>query len=164
MHLPTAVMQVEGVLRKPVTGAVIESGWRLYHGLAGTYRLVLVTDDPDHQHSRDWLGMEGFSKHDHIVYWDGRSAPEPDTWLDTARTLKLAYGYDVDVIVLPDPKSAAALIRRGYSTLLLTQAAYALPEWRPDHDPGLRPWADLAREIETQRRLRAADKRMEEDI
>lgn len=164
MPMPTAVMQVEGVLRKPVTGAVLDSGRRLYHGLAGTFRLVLisVTTSPQ-SHLTPWLGMEGFSKHDHIVYpmsW------EQDTrvplWLNIARTLTHAHGYNVDLTVLPNPGDAAVLLEHGYSTLLFTDAAYSLPEWRPDHSRGVQPWDALVHEITTQRALREADKRMKE--
>lgn len=163
MPKPTAVMQVEGVLRKPVTGAPIDEGRRLYHGLAGTFDIVLVSEGNDQQYYKTWLGMEGFAKHAHVVY-SGEWRPEADNWwVRTAGMLKLSYGYNTALFVIPDPLDATALIGRGYSTLLFTQASYALPEWMPDSKPGIRPWAELIAEVERGRALRAADKRMEDD-
>lgn len=162
MAKPTAVMQVEGVLRKPVTGAVIDEGRRLYHGLASTFGIVLVSEGNDQQFYKTWLGMEGFTKHDHIVY-SGEWRPEDrNWWVRTAGMLKISYGYDTNLIVIPDPFDAAALIERGYNTVLFTQASYALPEWRPDHRAGIRPWAEMTAEIERGRALRAADKRLQD--
>jgi hypothetical protein len=162
MPKPTAVVQVEGVLRKPVTSGVLETGRRLYHGLAGTFRIVLVTWETPVRLA-PWLGMEGFDKHDHIVYpvnWPQARIPE---WLNVARTLTLAYGYNTELVVVPDPGDAAVLLEHGYSTLLFTDAAYSLPEWRPDHKAGVQPWDALVSEITTQRALREADKRTKED-
>lgn len=167
MPQPTAVLQVEGVLRKPITGATIDTGRRLYLGLSQFFRIVLVTDETDHDRINTWLGMEGYARHDHVVYGDGllrRMFPDDEPWLITANTLKVGYGYDLDLIVLPDPHDAAVLIKRGYNTLLFTQAAYAFPEWRPDHPGGVKPWSDLETEILKGRAMRATDKRMEDEL
>lgn len=163
MAQPTAVIQVEGVLRKPITGAVMDSGRRLYLGLASFYRIVLVTSETDSQGMTSWLGMNSFARHDHIVYpmaW-AQDTRVPQ-WLNTARTLQLRYGYDVGMVVLPDPADARALIEHGYSTLLFTDAAYSLPEWRPDHRAGVQPWGELEDEIRHGLALRARDSRMED--
>lgn len=165
MPKPVAVMQVEGVLRNSMGGGVLGNGRRLYHGMAGTFRIVLVTFD-DHPRNllTGWLGMEGFNKHDDIVYPSYWPEPRIPVWLNIARTLTRTYGYDVELSVVPDPADAAVLLEYGYSTLLYSDAAYALPEWRPDHTPGVQAWSDLEREITTQRALREADKRMEEEV
>lgn len=160
MAQPTAVIQIEGVLRKPVTGAPIDSGRRLYHGLASTYRIVLVSEGDDREHTGHWLGMEGFTKHDHIVYSGDWHPRHEERWVATAGTLKIQFGYDTDLFVVPSPHDAAALIRHGYNALLFVVAAYALPEWRPDHRQGVQPWEELVDEITAQRALRAKDKRM----
>lgn len=164
MSKPTAVMQVEGVLRKPVGGAVLDSGRRLYHGLAGTFRLVLVSHDEDKRYVNNWLSMEGFTKHDHIASF-GEWRPRADNeWVGMAGSLKLQYGYNTELFVVPAPHDAAALIEHGYNALLFIVAAYALPEWRPDTRKGVRPWSELMAEIDVQRYLRAGDKRMDRGI
>lgn len=162
MSQPTAVIQVEGVLRKPAGGAPIDSGRRLYHGLAGMYRIVLATEETDRAYLGGWLGMEGFSKHDHVVYGDHPLSATRERWPSLALILKGQYGYDVDMFVVPDPHDAAQLIGHGHNVLLFAQAAYALPEWRPDAQRGVTPWAELAHEVETQRMLRAQDSRTED--
>lgn len=164
MAQPTAVIQLEGVLRKPVTGAPIDSGRRLYHGLASTYRIVLVSEGNDRTYFGTWLGMEGFSKHDHIMYSGEWRPQNQEWWVATAQTLRLSYGYDTDLFVVPDPRDAAALITHGYNALLFVQASYALPEWRPDDPKGIQPWAELQGQIDAQRALRATDKRMDEEL
>lgn len=165
MPQPTAVFQVEGILRKPVGGQPLDSGRRLYHGLASMYSLVLVTESTDRQQIKTWLAMEGFDKHAHIIHdMDTGVAGTGIWWLTTANMLRNNHGYNIEYFVLNDPEAASYLIKYGYSTLLVTNAAYALPEWRPDADKGVTAWADLAAEIDRQRTLRAADKRMEEHI
>lgn len=141
---------------------VLETGRALYHGLAGTFRIVLISFDSK-PYVEPWLGMEGFDKHDHIVYpltWpqDGRVSQ----WLTIARTLTHVHGYNVEMTVVPEPSAARVLLEHGYTVLLFSDAAYGLPEWRPDHRAGVRPWADLEAEITAGRILRAADRRLEE--
>lgn len=163
MAQPTAVIQIEGVLRKPVTGAVIDSGRRLYHGLASTYRIVLVSDGDDREYTGHWLGMENFTRHDHIVYAGDRRPRHESPWVGTAGMLKISYGYDTDLFVIPDPHDATFLIHYGYNVLLFVQAAYALPEWSPNDPKGVQPWGELVAEIAAQQALRATDTRMHND-
>jgi hypothetical protein len=162
MPQPYVAIQVEGVLRRSITGAPLESGKRLYHGLATTYQIVLVTDQTDRDYIRGWLGMEGLSKHAHLVYHDDRADPEA-WWLWVARSLKIKYGYNVEYFVVCDPEDARLLIERGYSAMLVHNAAYADPGWRPDTRKGVRPWNDLVSDITAQRAAAALDKRAEED-
>lgn len=164
MAQPTAVIQVEGVLRKPVGGAVLDSGRRIYHGLASMYSLVLVSEHANKTHMKTWLGMEGFSKHAHVVYRSDIEAYPEDMWTTIAMQLRNTYGYDVAMCVIPDPADAAALLGKGFNTMLVTSAAYSLPEWRPDASKAVRSWDDLHAEIAVQRLLRGADKRMEEEL
>lgn len=162
MAQPTAVIQVEGVLRKPVAGGVADTGRRLYAGLRHAYRIVLVTEETDRDYIGGWLATEGFNGFDHIVHGDEPVRYVEGWWPSIALKLKLSYGYDTDLFAVTDPDDARSLIRAGFNTLLYTQAAYALPEWRPDHKEGTRPWEELVTEVTTQRALRASDKRMDE--
>lgn len=161
MPLSTAVIQVEGVLRKTVTRAPLDMGKRLYHGLAATYNLVLVTEDTDRTQAKTWMAMEGFEKHAHIVFGDADVGRDSSHWLAIVKMLKLSYGYNIEYVVQPDPVEAAQLIKRGYNSLLVTNAAYALPEWRPDAWGKIQPWSELVEEVIKDKQLRAADKRMD---
>lgn len=155
----TAVIAVEGVLKKPVTGHATDTGHRLYRGLAETHRIVLVTEDDNRDRTAEWLLTQGFARHDHIVYGDTPSPTGTAWWAHIVRTLKLAYGFDVDFTVVPDPVAARSLIAAGLTAVLFTPAAYSLPEWRPDHPSGVTPWNDLEAEMRVQRQLRAKDDR-----
>jgi diphthamide synthase (EF-2-diphthine--ammonia ligase) len=161
MPIPTVAIQVEGVLRKTVTQAPLDQGKRLYHALAVEYNLVLVTEDLDREQMKTWLAMEGYSKHAHVVFGDSVMNYDKSWWLAVAKTLKLSFGYDIEYIVQPDPVEAATLVKHGYNSMLLTNAAYALPEWRPDAWGKVQPWNEIVEEVITQKRLRAEDKRMD---
>jgi hypothetical protein len=164
MPQPYVAIQVEGVLRRSITGAPLESGKRLYHSLALHYQIVMVTEETDRDHVKGWLGMEGMSKHAHVVYGDSHVPPRAETrWLGIARLLRVTYGYDLEYLVLCDPHEARVLIELGYSVMLVHNAAYADPGWRPDASKGIQPWDELVEEITSQRAARAADKRTEED-
>lgn len=158
---PTAVIQVDGILRKPGYGHVLDTGRRLYHGLAATYNVVLVSHESDKAHLKEWLAVEGFDKHAHIE-WLPSEGVTPNYWHETVNRLKARYGYPVEYAVITDPRVAARLLGYGYNVLLVANAAYAVPEWHPDTKPGVRAWQELTQEIDRQRQLRAADKRMED--
>jgi hypothetical protein len=159
MPIPTVAIQIEGVLRKTVTRAPLDMGKRLYHALAAEYNLVLVTEDADREQSKTWLAMEGFSKHAHVQFCTIGYSPE--YWLAAVKMLKLQYGYAIEYVIQPDPVTAELLIRKGFNSMLVTNAAYALPEWRPDSNVGVEKWDSMVAEVDRQRQLRAEDKRME---
>lgn len=161
MARQTVVIQVEGVLRKPA-GAVIESGRNLYAALSQHYRIVLVSEEDDRDQVSTWLSMEGFRTHDHLVCSGDWRPRHEAPWVATMLALKVSYGYPVSLVVVPSPADAADLIRHGYDTLLFTMAAYALPEWRPDHKAGIQPWEDLSEEVSRQEQIRAQDNRWEQ--
>lgn len=154
--MPVAVVCVEGVLKKP-SGQVSDLGHRLYRGLAEAYRVILVTGETDRARTADWLAVEGFARHEHVI--QGDAAAPASWWPHAVRTLQISWGVDAEITVVPDPAAATELIRAGLNAVLVTPAAYSLPEWRPDHPGGVTPWADLEAEARTQRRLRAADER-----
>lgn len=158
MPQSVCVIQIEGILRKHIGEQPLESGRRLYLGLSQFFDIILVSSSVDKDRMDEWLTTEGFARHAHVVY--GWMAPTADL----ASMLRNQYGYNVEYFVLTDPARAVGLIESGYSTLLVTNTAYALPEWRPDSHHGVRPWGALVDEIDQQRKLRANDKRMEEDL
>lgn len=157
MPQPTAVLQVEGVLRKPVTGQPIYSGKLLYLALSTEYNLVLVSEG-DSKLVKEWLVMNGLDKHGHIHF---STAPlTPKYWHEVVKALKINHGYPVQYVVQPDPETAEILIHNGYNSLLVTNASYALPEWLPEGRGPVPKWRDLVDEVDRQAIARANDRRM----
>lgn len=154
---PSAVIAVDGVLRWSHGSPPIPQGRRLYRALAESWKIILAVRNPDGP-LEDWLLTEGFTRHDHLVDLAGFA-----DWPHAVNHLRSRMAYDVDLVVTADPADAVSVLARGRNTLLFSSAAYGLPEWRPDADMSLRPWDDLASEIDHQARMRAGDERLEED-
>ena len=47
--------------------------------------------------------------------------------------------------------------------MVFVHSHYSHPAWRPDTDPGVRPWDDIARQVADQARMKAADARLRSD-
>ena len=146
--MKVAVMAVDGVLRKPVGGAPVPEGVRLYQALVRAGNVVLSHHDPIG--IADWLELNGCVGHSFI---------EAGDTVEDCNDLR-RQGYDIDLVVVPDPAVAAELIHSGFHTLLLTHSAFALPEWRPDSPRGVRAWDTITKQVADLARMRAEDARL----
>lgn len=147
-----AVIVVDGVMRKLVGGSPIPEGIRLYQSLVLTGQVILLSHDGTPQTS-DWLELNGCTRHRFI-----RITPL-HSWASMANDLR-RDGYDIDLVVVPDPQSAVELILAGLNTLLFTHAMYTRPDWRPDTSKGITPWAEIVATHALTARLKAADERL----
>lgn len=158
---------VEGVLRRMSGGQMIVQGIDLYYGLATRRKLVLLTEDADPGKDlgplKYWLQMEGMQEHSRIMYTDavGRELRPAD---NRAMQVNLARngGYDIDLVIEPDPEVAAHLITLGYNVMLFCHAQYAVPSWRPGYKHTPVPWDILAQQVADEAYLRANDARKDE--
>ena len=114
----------------------IPEGIRLYQSLARTGSVILLDDALDSTVTADWLELHGLVSHAFVNFWDDTSH------VDRANVLR-RQGYDIDLVVEPDPSAAAGLIGAGFNTMVFVHSQYSHPAWRPDTDPGVRPWADI---------------------
>jgi hypothetical protein len=153
--MKTALILIEGVLRKAMGGQPIPEGVRLYSSLAVTGQVVLLSTATrqDREQTEDWLELHGLTGHATVA------------WGDIGPRVSLANmyrrgGYDVDLVVDPDPEQVRDLIAAGFNTLLFTHAQYAHPEWRPDTDPGVQPWDSITQQVADLARAKAADARL----
>ena len=144
-----ALIAIEGVLRKSVGGTLIPEGRRLYVSLANTGRIVLV-EYADIGSNQEWLELNGCVQHDFLVHG-------PDIVLLVNQLRR--QGYDVDLVVVPDPAEAQRLIAAGLNTLLFTHAEYAHPEWRPDAPKGVQSWSAITDRVAAEARAKAKDTR-----
>ena len=156
----TAVITIEGVLQKNVSYSPIPVGLVLYHSLTNGFNVALVTDG--YQEEVDyWLSVEGLNTHGTVVYNDFTLAEKApiDRRLRQINSLR-ARQFAIDLIVEPDPAIAAALLRDGYTVLNFLHYSYALPQWRPDYERKIKPWAELEQEAINAALLRSKDARL----
>ncbi len=155
--MKTSLIVVDGVLRKLIGASPIPEGIRLYQSLASTGRIILLGDGRADNRVDDWLELNGVVQHD-FVWWK----PPHHGRVEQVNYLR-RDGYDIDLVVEPDPAAAAGLIGAGFNTMVFVHSQYSHPAWRPDTDPGVRPWDDIARQVADQARMKAADSRLRSD-
>lgn len=151
-----SLIAIDSVLRKLVGGGPVPEGLRLYDSLASTGQVILLADGQADDKTYEWLQLHGLIKHAFVDWSTG------STRVAQANELR-RQGYDIDLVVTPDPRSARELIEAGFNTLLFTHAQYTQPRWRPDTDPGVQPWDDITKQVADQARLKAADARIRRD-
>lgn len=167
MALSTAIMPLEGVLRKPKTPGwtPIAEGFKLYESLCYNYSVCLLVDAEEREQVDRWLvvnGLQGHSIVEELATVEVTIYGEGDAKVRKIRDMKFS-GFNVDLVVEPDPAVAATLINGGFCVITFTHPVYSLPEWRPDAPKrGPRNWDDLQQQIAEQAFLKATDMRMDE--
>ena len=167
MPVGSAVVVIDGCLRKLEGDAPIVAGVALYHALKSSFNLVLISDEPETERSKDhldrFLAMNGMNKHQHIVHanpWSKELHGEVDERVRQVTALRMS-GFVVDLVVEPNPDKAAALFNSGYLVLHFMHPQYSRSEWRPDApEPGPRDWDKLSAQVEREALLRAKDDRL----
>src|SRR6185437_5119177 len=157
MAVSSVVMAVEGVLKKHVTNAPIPVGIALYHGLANTFNVLLVCDISQAELDR-WCALEGLNRHAATRVNEGVWEYNTDVTrrlyqVDSLRNT----GYNIDLVIEPDPSKSAKMLQAGYTCMTFTHADYALPQWRPDYEHKVKPWDEIAAYQEKMAELRAID-------
>ncbi len=165
MPLGSAVVAVDGVLRKLEGDSPIVAGVALYRALINSFNVVLISGEPETDRAKDhldrFLAMNGMNKHQHIVYanpWGNDMHGEVGERVRQVSALRL-QGFVVDLVVEPDPGKAAALFNAGYMVLHFMHPQYSQPEWRPDRPEPGRDWDNLREQVEREALLRAQDDR-----
>jgi len=156
-----ALITVDGVLRDPSTSNPILDGVDLYNALSYVYRLAVIVEQPGDE---TWLELHGFAAHQYTVT---RRPEDPvDPAICRLRQVERIRGFreNLRLVVDPDPGVAATLFRIGVPVLHFVQPAYARPEYAPDYEAPVTPWDEMVRELDRVRALRAADRRIQEEI
>jgi hypothetical protein len=153
----TSLIPVDGVLRKLMAAAPIPEGIRLYQSLSKTGSVILAAGHREREQDEDWLELHGLVHHAFVDWWYAAASP-----VDRANALR-RQGYDIDLVVEPDPNVASGLIEAGFNTLVFVHSQYSHPSWRPDTDPGVRPWADIVRQTTEMAKMKAADTRLRDN-
>jgi len=159
--MSACAITVDGVLRKVVGYAPIPLGIQLYNALATQFQVVLLSDERGDEKGgiKYWLDIEGLHEHSNVVF---STIIMDDLHPSNRRLYQLdSSGYDVELVVEPDPSISAYVMENGYNTLTFSHAAYSLPSWRPDYQETVAPWADLEQQVAHNAMLRAQDRRHE---
>lgn len=144
-----AIVCLESVLCKgfPPNGAPVWEGLKLYHALATQFKVVLDSTHDDITQVEHWCRVNGLERHiltlHNDIDVDASEALIRDLHLVTWR----GQGLDIEVYVTASPATARTMMGAGITTLLLAHPAYARPEFRPDHERGLKPWAEIEEEV-----------------
>jgi hypothetical protein len=160
MAVSSVVLCVEGVMQKNTSLAPIPLGIGLYHGLSSVFSVLLISGN-DKKQTDHWLALEALNRHSAAEYNEGVRIfmDEEQRKAHQVDSLRVR-GFNIDLVIDPDPGSAINLLNSGFNVMTFTHSAYALPQWRPDHVEKVRSWDDIVAYEDQMARLRAVDKRL----
>lgn len=143
---------------KPVASTIIPLGAQLYHAFRSVSQVLLISNETPVDQLEQWLWMEQISGYAEICPPDDIMREQENYRLWQVNQLR-KKGYNVELVVEPDPVTCSVLLANGYSVLNFLHALYALPAWRPDFEHTVKPWDELSHQVATLAAMRAADKR-----
>jgi hypothetical protein len=150
----SVAVSLDGVLRKPLDAEAQDYGGRLlFHGLRQFFRVVILGSE-DTERDEHFLminGMGGYVKIEPVQPGDGEGVGEQQR--KQIQRLR-AEGFHFEFVVIPDPDLAMDLLSGGVPVLLYVHPTYSEREHRHDAG-GIRPWNELATEVESQLTARA---------
>jgi hypothetical protein len=141
---------LDGVLRKPLDIEAQDFGATLlYNSLVQHFRVVILgTEDPVRdEHFLMVNGLLKYVKIEPVLSGDGEGFTD-----QKARQLERlrAEGFTFEFVVVPDPDLAREMYSVGVPVLLYLHPTFSAKSFRPDYDRGIRPWNELAEEVEFQ--------------
>ncbi len=152
----SVAIALEGVLRKPLDVEAQDFGASLlFASLVENFRVVVLgTDNP--VKDEHFLGVNGLVKY---VKIEPVKVGDPEGVAERTRVQierLRAEGFTFEFVVVPDPELARGLYEDGVPVLLYLHPTFSSRLVRPDTDPGLTPWDELASEVEFQLAAKAA--------
>lgn len=152
--ITSVAITIDGILRKPVGGQLIEPGRRLFDALKERYNVVLLSDEEDREPEERWLLENHISGHGKLSLRTRAtmSATAAEARCHQATSLKGSH-YALDLIYDTDLDVAAALLDAGFNVSLIINAALAEPSWRPGHKTQPTPWDELAQRVNDNNKL-----------
>lgn len=150
----------EGVLMKPVSGTPIPGGMLLYHALCENSAVIILFDSTPYREAEAFLQDNNMTRHAQVVWGD--NVPTGKTNYRVQQMGKL-QSYAVSLVIDSSPVNILALVKEGFTCMQYIHAEYARPEWRPDYEAEVVPWAEMSRYVATQQRAKHADARLDPD-
>lgn len=151
-------MVVEGILMKPVASTIIPLGAQVYHAFRSINQVLLISNETPVDQLESWLWMEQISGYAEIYPPDDIMQTRDDYRLWQVNQAR-KKGYNIELVIEPNPDNCSLLLANGYSVLNFLHAQYALPAWRPDFQHKITPWNELSDQVARLAAMRAADKR-----
>lgn len=151
----TVAVMLDGVLRKPLDVEAQDFGASLlYAGLLQGFRIVILGgyDEEKDKHFLSVNGMGGYVKIEPIRREDH---PTEEGRIRAQIKRLRSEGFQFEFAVLPDPDLAVDVYRMGIPVLLYLHPHFSAESFRPDFEGGIRPWDELAAEVDYQRTERA---------
>lgn len=149
----SVAMVIEGVLLKPVSSSPIPQGLLLYRALVSVSSVVLVSNETSQAEMENWLLVNGITGYADLFC-------QPGIYRLAQINRLRSQGRALDLVIEPDLENIYDLHMAGYDCLHFLTTSYAIPSWRPDYQHSVRPWEELASEIEASARMKAADTRL----
>jgi hypothetical protein len=156
-----AAIALEGVIAKEVGGKLttpIKHGHGLYNSLNRVYKLALLSNDTSRDYVEHWCAVNQVNDWTQIVLGG------PDAGRAQQLELLRTSGYAVEMYIDSDPAAVAEGLRLGITSLLFASPAYSRPEFRPDEKRGVRAWADIAAEVESQNSMKKSEPARTADV
>lgn len=155
----TIAIVADGIIRAHIGHAPIPGGKILALALAQSYKLAILTDEDNVDLLDHWLVHEGFPPD---TYLTCRHPGDPDSGPGRLRQIQRLrrLGCVIDYVLESDPTISAHLMGEGIPVLHYLHPAYAHPNFRPDADRTITPWAELEQEVDRLRELRNTDPRL----
>jgi hypothetical protein len=146
---------LDGVLRKPLDVEAQDFGASLlFASLVENFRVVVLgTEDVARdEHFMAVNGMVRYVKIEPLLTSDGKGVADQKR-RQIARLRR--EGFQFEFVVVPDPELALDLYADGVPVLAYLHPQFSNRSFRPDHEPGLTPWNELAEEVEFQLNAKA---------
>lgn len=146
---------LDGVLRKPLDVEAQDFGASLlFASLVDNFRVVVLGsgDAARDEHFLSVNGMVRYVKIEPLLPSDGDGVAQQKR-RQIARLRQ--EGFHFEFVVVPDPHLALDLYEEGVPVLLYLHPQFSNRSFRPDHEPGLTPWNELAAEVEFQLNAKA---------
>jgi hypothetical protein len=133
------------------------TGKLLYLSMTRERPVTVVLDHPEIALATHWLASHLLTRHSLIV-------PNPRTddpaegrgaVVETIRSRG-----PLELAIESDPALAARMLHYGVPTMLVSEPFYARPEFRPDAEKTVSPWANIVSELDAQRTMLAEDSRI----
>jgi hypothetical protein len=155
------VICAEGVLMKPISGTPIPGGMLLYHALCEQAAVIVVFDSTPRVEAEAFLLDNNMTRHAQVVWADAGSYNIATNY--RVQQMGKLQSYAVTLVIDASPSNILALIKEGFTCMQYIHAEYARPEWRPDYEAEVVPWADMSRYVSEQKRAKFADARLGAD-
>ena len=151
------LMFIDNVLRSQVTNAPISQGLKLYRTLKDRDNRVLLLCTDKAKDDR-WLKENKINLVDDLV---GRDIPLPGENPEFRQVEHCRANWSIDMVITADPELATLLLQAGITTLMFLHPVYITEKFRPDSRQGVKPWAEITKEIIKQQESFVEDHRIQ---